>query len=464
MAHATDPGRTPSGEPGGPADLEARVADWRAHVGRSPAVSPADVEELEAHLRDQVDDLRAAGLTDDEAFLVGVRRLGAVDALSAEYAREHGDRLWKQLVLAPPGAAAGRRRLRRAVLLAVGAALAVQVLRLLGGTLGEVAVAGLAPVVVLPFLAALVGAGREDGERLGARWLVVAAPFAAGAALVLLPPWAEGSSTQVLVALHLPVVLWAAVGYALVGGRWRSPSARMDVVRATGEWVVYYALIALGGGVLVGATVLLLAPLGDAVVEQVLLWLVPSGAAGAVVVAAWLVEAKQSVVENMAPVLTAVFTPLFAVVLTASATVYALTGLAADFDRDLLLGFDLLLLVVLGLVLYALSAQRPDRRPGAMDVAQLVAVVAALVLDALVLVALLGRVGDLGLTPNRVAALGLNGVLLVDLLVAAVLAAGFLAGRVRADRLARWQTSYLPVLVAWAALVVLVLPPVFSYR
>ncbi|WP_299039072.1 permease prefix domain 1-containing protein [uncultured Pseudokineococcus sp.] len=457
---------------------EARIAEWRAHVGRSPAVATADVEELEAHLRDSVEDLRAVGLDADEAFLVAVRRLGALDGLSAEYAREHSDRLWKQLVLAPAADdGRPRGRLRQAVLLAVGAGAAVQVPRLLGAAPERPADLVVHVLLVLLFLLAFVGLrggdgpgggrgdGRGDGRRLGARgWLAAAAPFALGAAVAVASPWAEGSSTELLVALHLPVVLWFAVGHALVGGDWRSPSRRMDVVRFTGEWVVYYALIALGGVVLVGLTVLLLQPAGDQVVEQVLAWLVPSGAAGAVVVAAWLVEAKQSVVENMAPVLTAVFTPLFALVLTASAVVYALTGLAAGFDRDLLLGFDLLLVVVLGLVLYSLSAQEPSRRPGALDWAQLAAVVSALVLDALVLVALLGRVGDLGWTPNRVAALGLNAVLLVDLVVAAVLAVRFLAGRTRADRLARWQTTYLPVLGGWAAVVVLALPPLFGYR
>ncbi len=444
--------------------LEQRLAEWRTHVGRSPAVAGVDVEELESHLRDQVEELRRVGLDDDEAFLVAVRRLGAVDGLSAEYAREHGDRLWKQLVLAPPAEdRRSRGRLRQALLLAVGAGLAVQVPRLLGAGVERPADLGLLVLLVLPFLVVLVGT--RAGAALGPRgWLVAAVPFVVGAVAVLAPPWAEGSSTEVLVVLHLPVLLWAAVGHAHAGGRWRSHEARMDVVRFTGEWVVYYALVALGGGVVVGLTVLLLQPAGEPVLEQVLLWLVPSGAAGAVVVAAWLVEAKQQVVENMAPVLTAVFTPLVALVLAASAVVYATTGLAADFDRDLLLGFDLLLLVVLGLVLYALSAQEPTRRPGVMDRVQLVAVVSALVLDALVLASLLGRLGELGPTPNRVAALGLNAVLLVDLVVAAVLAVRFLAGRAGADRPARWQTAYLPVLVVWAAVVVVVLPPVFAFR
>ena len=44
------------------------------------------------------------------------------------------------------------------------------------------------------------------------------------------------------------------------------------------------------------------------------------------IVAAWLVESKQRVVENMAPVLTMLFTLLFALMLAGAAVVYAATG------------------------------------------------------------------------------------------------------------------------------------------
>ena len=57
------------------------------------------MEELEAHLRDQIADLNAAGLAADEAFLIAVKRMGELDDLSREFAREHSGRLWRQLVL-----------------------------------------------------------------------------------------------------------------------------------------------------------------------------------------------------------------------------------------------------------------------------------------------------------------------------------------------------------------------------
>src|SRR5665647_2255769 len=80
--------------------LEEQIGQWRAYVSRRQALHGPDVEELEGHLRDQLMALTEAGLTGDEAFLVAVRRMGSLDALSREFARAHSERLWKQLVVA----------------------------------------------------------------------------------------------------------------------------------------------------------------------------------------------------------------------------------------------------------------------------------------------------------------------------------------------------------------------------
>jgi hypothetical protein len=443
--------------------VESQIAEWRAYVARADAVDGRDVDELEAHLRDQIAELDAAGLTADEAFLVGVKRMGDLDSLSREFAHEHRGRLWKQLVLA--GADAPSRPgggWVAPLVLALAAGAAIQVGRLAAGLPDEEPMWLIrnGSLFVLPFLAAYFAHRRELGAR---RCALAAAPFALPALAADLYPWRVDSATEALVALHLPVVLWFAVAYPYMGGTLGSHERRMDFVRFTGEWVIYYVLIALGGGVLVGLTAVILEPIGSGLPEQVAQWVLPSGAAGAVIVAAWLVEAKQRVVENMAPVLTMVFTPLFAVMLSVAAVTYAVSGVAGAFDRDLLVAFDALMVVVLGLVLYAMTAREPSGRAGLMDRIQLVAVVSALVLDGMVLGAMLERIGDLGFTPNRVAALGLNLVLLVNLAGAAWRSVRFLTGRIAFHRLERWQTSYLPVFAVWTAAVVIVLPPLFAF-
>jgi hypothetical protein len=441
--------------------VEARIGEWRAFVVRSASVNGHDVDELEDHLRQQIADLNAAGLADDEAFLIGVKRMGDLDELSREFAREHTGRLWKQLLGGDDKPTLASSGIFEALAFAVAAAVTIQIARLAAGFPDEEPdwFARNVSLVVLPFLAAYFAYRRQLAP---GQWARAALPFVLAGVLVNVYPYDNDSDTEILVVAHLPVVLWFAVAYPYMGARLSSQERRMDFVRFTGEWLIYYVLIALGGGVLMALTAAIVQPAGLNP-DNVAAWVIPSGAAGAVIVAAWLVESKQRVVENMAPVLTMLFTPLFAFMLAAATVVYAVTGLGDTFDRELVSVFDALLVVVLALVLYGMSARDPSTTPDWMDRIQLVAVACALLLDLMVLGSIVARIGDLGFTPNRTAALGLNLVLLVNLAGAAWLAIRFLTRRTTLHRLEHWQTSYLPVLALWAATVVVVLPPLFGF-
>jgi len=182
-----------------------------------------------------------------------------------------------------------------------------------------------------------------------------------------------------------------------------------------------------------------------------------------VIVSSWLVEAKQSVIENMAPVLTRLFTPLFSAVLLAFLVTMAWTGRPIDVEREVLIAFDLLLALVVGLVLYAASARDPQDPPGFFDALQLLLIVSAVLVDGLALAAISSRISEFGLTPNRVAALGENLILLANLAGSAWLYARFLRGRGSFVELERWQIAFVPVYCAWAAFVVVGFPPLFGY-
>ena len=449
--------------------IEEQIAQWRAYLRRRQGVHGPDVEELEGHLRDQVAALTEAGLAGEEAFLVAVKRMGSLDALSREFARAHSERLWKQLVIAPgedePAKTSNTETL--VVLgLAVAAALAIKAPALFGVPLSPdhdppPFYARNASLFVFP-LCTVYFLWKRGSDFVSALWLAL--PFAAGAVFANVFPFPTHSDTQVLTALHLPIALWLAVGIAYVRSRWFAGGGRMDFVRFSGELAIYYVLIALGGGVLTGFTMMMFKAIEMNAGWFVGGWLIPCGAMGAVIIGSWLVEAKQSVIENMAPVLTRLFTPLFTVLLLVFLATMAWTGNPINVKREVLIGFDLLLVLVVGLVLYAASARDPQARPGFFDGLQLLLVVSALVVDAVALAAIAARISEFGFTPNRVAALGENLLLLVNLAWSGWLYARFLRHRGSFADLERWQVAYLPVYAVWAALVVVLFPPVFGYR
>jgi len=449
--------------------LEEQISEWRTYLRRHQAIHTPDLEELETHLRDQVAALVESGLAVDEAFLVAVKRMGNLDALSREFAREHSERLWKQLIVGADTEGkpkdASRVELMVVLGLAVLAGIAIKIPELFGHHLGDDAHAAFyahnVPLFILPLLTAYFAWKRQLGvtECLGLL-------FAYGTAAVFanVYPFVSESHTEILSVIHMPIALWLAVGIAYVGDNWRSVGARMNFVRFTGELFIYFVLMALGGGVLTGFTLMMFEAIGFNVEWLAQQWILPCGAMGAVLVGAWLVEAKQSVIENMAPVLTRLFTPLFTIVLLVFLITMVWTGSGIDVAREVLIGFDLALVLVLALLLYSVSARDPQAPPGAFDALQLVLVLSALVVDGFALAAIAARITEFGFTPNRVAALGENLLLLVNLAWSAWLYAQFLRGRGTFASLERWQTSYLPVFCVWAALVVILFPLLFGYK
>jgi len=449
-------------------ELEAQIAEWRGYVRRRGAVHEADAEELEDHLRNTVSELVESGLSHDEAFLVAVKRMGNLDDLSREFAREHSGRLWKQLVLSggPEATASAIPIWRRdwfiMLVCAALAAVSIKVPELFGYSLAEddlfyqrnITLFALAPLAIY-----FVWRRRPSPVAIGA----LVGLFALGVFGANAYPLKEGSQSIVLTVIHLLLALWLTVGLAYVGGDWLSDRKRMDFIRFTGEWFVYYVLIMLGGGVLTAFTGGVFNAINIDVEDFIGYWLLPCSALAAVVVAAWLVEAKQSVVENMAPVLTRVFTPLFTAVMLAFLVAVFWTTTGINVNRDVLIIFDLLLAVVLGLLLYSISARDPLRPPGVFDRLQLALALSALLIDVLVLAAIMGRIGEWGSTPNKMAALGENVILATNLAWTAWLLIEFIRGHTPFTRLEQWQTRYVGVYALWAWIVVLVFPPVFNF-
>jgi hypothetical protein len=458
-------------------EISGQIDQWRQMMAARPGLSNDDVDELTDHLESEINDLRTAGLTPDEAFLIAVKRLGGQDAVSREYARVHSDRLWRQLM--PPSSRRPSNGLPTALLLAAGCGLAI---RLPYSILGDQASGQFYPravgLLILPFLIGyfLIGHWRDETDlprridRLGGAGGLGALAGALAVAVVplaLFPPRPDGQ-TFWLTAIHLPISLVAATGIAYLGPRWKVLGAWMDWVRWLGEAVVYYVLIALCGGALTALIVGIFnaAGLPDTIVGQIPGWVLPLGAGGAVPVCAWLVERKKSVIENMAPVLTAVFTPLMTTALLAFLVVVAVNGDPVTVDRDVLIVFDAALIAVAAIVMFTVSARPSGPRRG-LDWMQLTLVVAAICVDLVMLWAMAGRLGEWGASPNKVAGLGCNLLLLAHLF-----GTSWYYGRVlraspadpaSAAGLTRWQCLALPAFGFWALLVAVGFPPSFGW-
>ena len=299
---------------------------------------------------------------------------------------------------------------------------------------------------------------KDRPSRATVVWLAVA--FFAIFLAVNLYPFRMDGHTQMLTSIHTPIALWLLTGVAFAGGAWRDSRRRMEYVRFSGETFLNWVLLCLGGGVLVALTLGVFSALGVSVESFVLNWMMPCGAAAAVVVAAWLADTRPG---RLAPMLARVFTPLFTVLLVALLIAVVAAGGILDIDRDSLIVLDLLLVVVLALILYSLSSQSPESEPTWFDRMQLFLVGSTLIVDVVALASIVGRLFDHGFSPNRLAALGMNVVVLVALAGSTRYQCRYVRGREPYGATERWHMRYLPIYLFWVTIVALVFPVAFGW-
>lgn len=68
-------------------DLNASLSLWLDRLAQSPHVRTENVAEMETHVRDSVTRLQSQGLSEEESFLIAIRRAGSVAKLEPEFAK-----------------------------------------------------------------------------------------------------------------------------------------------------------------------------------------------------------------------------------------------------------------------------------------------------------------------------------------------------------------------------------------
>lgn len=449
-------------------DIESEIRTWQNYLRSRGNFRESDLQELEAHLRDEMEDLCRTGLSQDEAFFIAVKRLGNTGSLSREFAKGRTALLWKQLFVEDADEASRRRTAFELVLVAalgLAAGFFAKIPELMGydpqGPDGPVFFRNISFFLIPSVAAYFVWKHRPPVRMIG----TVAAVFLVPLVLVNLFPFTAGSHTEVLTAIHLPLLLMLAAGALYAGNSWRSAERRMDYIRLTGETFVYGVLILLGGGVLTAFTAFLFSSIGfeQGVERFIERYLIVFGAAAIPVAAVFLAETKRSIVESFAPVLARVFAPLFVLLLTVFLAVSLSGGIAPFGEREYLIGFDLLLALVLAMVLYITASRPAGKETGAFDWLMLALIVLALVTNGAALAAVASRIMTYGGSPNKLAALGENVFLTINLGALAYLKLRFLLNKGEFASLVRFQTRYLAVYAVWFAVVALLFPVLFGW-
>jgi hypothetical protein len=314
---------------------------------------------------------------------------------------------------------------------------------------------------VLPLLTAYFAWKGGFGLR-ASLWLALPMLFAA-VHINLLPDDAD-SDTLTLACIHLPLLLWGLLGFAFAGRPFGAVETRVAYLRFNGDLIVMSAVLAIAAGIFSAITIGLFSLIGLDISSFYGKWVIVYGAPGIPILATLLVRGNPQLVGRVSPIVARIFTPLVGLMLLAFLIAMGVQGKDPYRDREFLLIFNILLIGVMAIVLFSVG-EAAKGASGRFNLVMLfVLSVLAALNNAIALSAIAYRLFEFGWTPNRIAVLGGNVLIMGHLLGVCRALWHWLGLRAGQDAVDRVIGRYLPVYVAWTAVVVFVLPHVFGYR
>jgi hypothetical protein len=268
--------------------------------------------------------------------------------------------------------------------------------------------------------------------------------------------------------IHIPLFLWLMFGVLYAGRTWMNSTNRMNFLRYNGEIIVYATIIFLSGMVLSGITLSLLSLIEKTyeLTEWYGMNIIPYGVAAIPLVASFLIDKVIGRRFNIAPTLGKIFAPLFLITTIAYLVLMIVYKQSPYNDRDSLIIFNVLLIVVLGLLMFSVAERDTNAAVGLNDYINLGLVITTLILDVVVLSAVVFRMTNdiYGLTPNRTAILGINLLVFGHLVGILYHYARFVLNKNVFLNLENWIARYLPAYAVWSLGISIALPLIFWYK
>lgn len=277
-------------------------------------------------------------------------------------------------------------------------------------------------------------------------------------------PADNNSDTLILACIHLPLLLWIILGAAFTDQQWQNHNKRLDYLKYNGELVVITTLILISGAILSGVTVALFSLIGLRIETFYLENIVVFGLAAAPVVGTFLTQTNPQLVNKVSPVIARIFSPLVLVTLVIYLIATVFSAKDPYTDRDFLILFNLLLIGVMAIVFFSVAeASRGPKITSRNWILFLLAAVTVLV-NGIALSAILFRISEWGITPNRLAVMGGNILILINLLIVTVELYKCVTGTSGTDKVGQRIAAYLPFYGIWAAVVLFLFPLLFGFR
>ncbi|HYK43734.1 MAG TPA: hypothetical protein VEV83_01105 [Parafilimonas sp.] len=277
-------------------------------------------------------------------------------------------------------------------------------------------------------------------------------------------PDQKGSDSLLLSCIHLPLFLWCILCYAFVGGSLSNYEGRLDFLRYNGNLAVMMALIVIAGGILTGATIGLFSLIDLDIKEFYFENVVICAAATIPIIGTYLTETNPQIVNKVSPLIAKIFSPLVLVTLAAYLAAIVISGKDLYNDREFLMTFNGLLIGVMAIIFFSVAGTSTPTKNYPETLILFVLSILTLIVNGIALSAIVFRISAWGITPNRIAVLGGNILMLTNLIFITIRLLKALRRKNDKTEVGAAIASFLPVYAIWVFFVTFFLPLIFNFK
>jgi hypothetical protein len=166
-------------------------------------------------------------------------------------------------------------------------------------------------------------------------------------------------------------------------------------------------------------------------------------------------------VQKISPIIARIFTPIVFLMLVIYLIMVAYTQKDPYNDRDFLVLFNALLIGVMAIIFFSLSdANKQGWRNFHLIILFGLALL-TLIVDLIVMSAIIFRITEWGVTPNRVAVLGESALIFINLLIVTLKIRNVIRQRSDAYSVEKAIGDFMPYYTIWFAVVAFLFPLIF---
>lgn len=277
-------------------------------------------------------------------------------------------------------------------------------------------------------------------------------------------PADKKSDTLILSCIHLPLFLWAVLGFTNVGDNIRNYDKRLDFLRYNGDLVIMTTLILIAGGILTAITIGLFSVIGFNIEKFYFDYIGIFGLAAAPIVGTYITQTNPQLVNKVSPVIAKIFSPLVLITLVVYLVAILFSGKNPYKDRDFLMVFNFLLIGVMAIILFSVAEtfKKNENRTGSFILFALSIV--TVIVNGIALSAILFRISEWGITPNRLAVLGANILMLTNLLMVTFRLFKSVSKKADISEVENSISTFLPIYILWTIIVTFIFPLIFHFK